>query len=210
MIVIGLTGSIGMGKSTVAKMFEDRGIPVHDADATVHHLLRAGGAGVDLVGAQFPDALSKDEQGRNYIDRKALGRAVFGNAEAKKKLEDILHPMVRAESDRFKTAMRLAKKDMIVLDIPLLFETKGEGRVDVIVTVSAPEDIQRARVLARPNMTPERFESIKAAQMPDAEKRKRSNAVIDTGVSLDETRAQVDRFVTDLKKDKKCAPGFRP
>nr|MBU6475779.1 dephospho-CoA kinase [Alphaproteobacteria bacterium] len=129
--VIGLTGSIGMGKTTAAAAFRDMGIPVHDADAAVHALLAAGGAGVKAVSAAFPETLETDDRGNACIDRKALGRIVFGNDTHKKKLEDILHPMVRAASDAFVAAMKEKGHDLVVLDIPLLFETGGEKRVDI-------------------------------------------------------------------------------
>lgn len=198
MIVIGLTGSVGMGKSTVAHMFREKGIPVHDADAAVHELLAAGGRAVEPVGRLFPGSLAKDAAGRDFIDRQVLGRIVFADRKKKKELEDILHPLVRAGSDSFKAEMEKRGHALCVLDIPLLFETNGEGRVDVTVCVSAPPDIQRTRVLARPGMTAEKFERIVAGQMPDAEKRKRADYIIENGGDLGDTRAQLDRIIAAL------------
>jgi dephospho-CoA kinase len=199
-IVLGLTGSVGMGKSLVAGMLRDLGVPVHDADAAVHALLRKGGRAVAAVGALFPEALMrgpgamKDDQ----IDRAALGRIVFADPGKMKKLEGILHPLVRADSDAFIALMRMEERPLCVLDIPLLFETKGEGRVDKIACVTAPPEIQRARALARPGMTAEKFERILASQMPDAEKRARSRYIIDNGGSREDTLRQVKALVAGL------------
>lgn len=184
MIVLGLTGSIGMGKSTVAAMFADEGVPVFDADAEVHKLQGPGGRLVAAIEAAFPDTT-----GPGGVDRTALGEAVFGNPRAFKRLEDIVHPAVAAERQRFLDANR--GRPLVVLDIPLLFEAGGWRQVDKIAVVSAPAAIQRARVLARPGMSVERFESILARQMPDAEKRERADFVIPTGGSLAETREAV-------------------
>lgn len=203
MIVLGITGSIGMGKSTVSRMLVDMGIPVHDADAAVHKLLAADGAGVAPVGALFPEALKQDELGRDYIDRQTLGRSVFADRQKKKALEDILHPMVRAESDAFKDENRKKGVAMVALDIPLLFETGGENRVDVTICVSAPNDVQRERVLARPGMTAEKFDRIVAGQLPDAEKRRRADYVIETGCDIEETKRQVQRVIDAISLKKK-------
>ncbi len=189
-----------MGKSTVASMLSARGIPVHDADAAVHHLLGPGGAAVGIIGQLFSDALVVDSKGVASIDRQALGRLVFGDRALKKQLEDILHPLVRAQSDAFVAENRKAGREMVALDIPLLFETGGEKRVDVTICVSASADAQQARVLARPGMTREKFERIVAGQLPDAEKRKRADFVLDTGQSLEKTEADLDRMLGDIRQ----------
>jgi dephospho-CoA kinase len=200
MIVIGLTGSIGMGKSTVANMLSEMGIPVHDSDAAVHGLLGPNGAAVAAVAAVFPEAARKNENGAPFIDRKALGRLVFSDDAKKKTLEGILHPLVRAQSDEFLTEMRKSGQEMAVLDIPLLFETGGEERVDVTLCVSAPPEVQRARVLQRPGMTAERFERVSRGQMPDAEKRARADYVIDTGCDIETTRARLNNVMSLIMK----------
>lgn len=201
MIIIGLTGSIGMGKSTVAKMFQERSIPVHDADATVHFLLGAGGKAVAAVAEKFPEAVQTDEKGKAFIDRPTLSHAVFVDRAKKAELENILHPLVRAESDAFITEMKNRKHDMCVLDIPLLFETGGEKRVDVTIVVSAPEDVQRSRVFARDNhITAEKFAAIVAGQMPDAEKRERADYIIENGGDLEETGKQLDTVIESIKE----------
>lgn len=191
MIVIGLTGSIGMGKSTTAKMFAEEGVPVHDSDEAVHRLY--SGAAVPLVEAAFPGVTV---DGR--IDRVRLGERVIGNAEAIRKLEQIVHPLVRADADAFLARNRAADAKLAVLDIPLLFETGGRDRVDKVVVVSAPAAIQRERVLARPGMTVEKFEAILARQVPDAEKRRLADFVVDTGAGIEAARATVRRIVADL------------
>lgn len=191
MIVLGLTGSIGMGKSTVAAMFAEAGVPVFDADAEVHKLQGAGGRLVGRIEAAFPDTT-----GAQGVNRTALGEAVFGKPEAFKRLEAIVHPAVAEERARFLDVNRAAP--LVVLDVPLLFEAGGWRQVDKIAVVSAPADAQRARVLARPGMSVERFESILAKQMPDAEKRERADFVIPTGGSLDETRAAVRAVIACL------------
>ncbi len=190
--IIGLTGSIGMGKSTVAQMFVDEGVPLFDADAAVHRLQGPGGALVDAIEALFPGSTNSEG-----VDRRKLGAAVLGDPAALQRLEQLIHPAVGA--------MRLAfleensDQPMILFDIPLLFEKSGAEGVDHIVVVSAGEEDQRTRVLARPGMTEERFEQIKALQMPDAEKRKRADSVIDTSVPKMETRQQVQKLVQKLK-----------
>jgi len=173
-IVLGITGSIGMGKSTASNMLREMGIPVHDADAAVHGLLGAGGKAVEKVGMAFPEALCKDDHDVPYIDRPALGRIVFNDAEKMKRLEDILHPLVRTESDAFVFEKNADVHPIVALDIPLLFETHGESRVHAIICVSATPETQRKRVMERRGMTEEKFARILASQMPDAEKRKRS------------------------------------
>lgn len=181
---LGLTGSIGMGKSTVAAMFRDAGVPVFDADAEVHRLQGPGGALLPAIEAAFPGST-----GAGGVDRAVLGRAVFSDAAALARLEAIVHPAVAAAREAFLAAH--AEAPLVVLDIPLLFEKSGWREVDRIVVVSAPEAVQRARVLARPGITAARLDAILAQQMPDAEKRARADFVIPTGGSLDATRAAV-------------------
>lgn len=193
MIVIGLTGSIGMGKSTVAAMLRDAGVPVFDADAEVRAMQGAGGAALAAIEAAFPGTT-----GAEGLDRLALGQAVFGDPEALGRLEAIIHPMVRDAQARFMTEN--AGAPIIAVDVPLLFEKGGWRGVDATIVVSAPPEAQRARVLARPGMTPEKFERIVAAQMPDAEKKARADFVVDTGGSLEDTRAAVRRIVDCLKE----------
>lgn len=191
MIRVGLTGSIGMGKSTVASMFAAEGIPVFDADASVHHLQGPGGAVVAAIEAEFPGTT-----GPAGVDRAKLGAAVLGDDAAMKRLEAIVHPAVAAERARFLADHAAAP--MVVFDIPLLFETGGESAVDSIVVVSAPAAIQRARVLARPGMTEAKFAAILARQMPDAEKVARADHVIPTGGPIAETRDAVRAVVACL------------
>lgn len=191
MIVLGLTGSIGMGKSTTARMFEEEGVPVHDSDAAVHKLYR--GAAVEPIRARFPAAVVDDA-----VDREKLAAEVLGKPDALRELEKIVHPLVRAETEAFLRKHREAGTKIVVLDIPLLFETHGEGRVDRIVVVSAPAEVQRERVLARPGMTVEKFEAILKRQVPDAEKRARADFVVDTGKGMDAARAQVRDIIGQL------------
>jgi dephospho-CoA kinase len=198
-ITIGITGSIGMGKTTAANMLRDMGVPVHDSDASVHALLGPGGGAVAAVGALFPDSLRQDANGHDYIDRQALGRTVFADRGKKKALEDILHPLVRGDSDKFKAEMRKKGHKVIALDIPLLFETGGESRVDVTLCVSAPQAVQRERVLARPGMTAEKFDRIVAGQLPDAEKRRRADYVVETDEGLEATRLQLQKILDRLR-----------
>ncbi len=191
MIVLGLTGSIGMGKSTTAGFFRAAGVPVFDADATVHQLY--AGRAAPLVEARFPGTLRD-----GAIDREALSRAVLADAAAMRDLEAIVHPLVRDERARFLSQAAAGDAPIVVLDIPLLFETGGEALVDVVVLVSAPEAVQKARVLARPGMTPERFAAILAKQMPDAEKRRRAATVIETGEGLASAERQVRALLAEL------------
>src|SRR5579859_2498185 len=178
MIVLGLTGSIGMGKSTAAATLRRLGIPVHDADATVHRLLGPKGAAVREVLAAFPGTGSI----KRGIDRPALGRVVFGDAPALKRLERILHPKVGAEEKRFLAAAARRRIPFVVRDVPLLYETGGETRCDAVLVVSAPAFLQRQRVLARKGMTPQRLRDILAKQTPDREKRRRTPYVVETGL----------------------------
>ena len=188
---LGLTGSIGMGKSTVAAMFADEGVPVFDADAAVHRLQGPAGALVAAIEARFPETT-----GPEGVIRGALAQAVLGDDAAMKALEAIVHPAVAADRAAFVAAN--ADAPLVVFDIPLLFETGGERGVDRIAVVSAAPEVQRARVLARAGMTPERFAAILARQMPDAEKRARADIVIPTDVPLDQTRAAVRRVLACL------------
>jgi len=189
--ILGLTGSIGMGKSAVAAMFRGLGVPVFDADAAVHELQGPGGACVMPIERAFPGTT-----GPEGVDRQKLGAAVFGNPAALKVLESIVHPEV-AELRRAFLADN-AQAPLIVFDIPLLFEKTGNHGLDAVVVVSAPAGQQRERVLARPGMTEEKFAQILALQVPDAEKRERADYVIDTGVSLAETRHAVQQLVHSL------------
>lgn len=191
MIVLGLTGSIGMGKSTVARMFAEAGVPVFDADAEVHRLQGPGGALVAAIEAAFPDTT-----GPEGVKRTMLGEAVFGDPAAFARLEALVHPAVAAARADF--LARHADAPLVVLDVPLLFEAGGWQDVDRIAVVSAPPEIQRARVLARPGMTVERFESILARQMPDAEKRARADHVIPTGAGIEDTREHVMALIACL------------
>ena len=177
MRIIGLTGSIAMGKSTAAAMLRRLGVPVHDADAVVHRLLGSGGAAVAAVERAFPGVTAAT----GGIDRQALGGRVFGDDKALKRLENILHPLVRRAERRFLDGQRRRRTRAVVLDIPLLFETGGEGRCDVVWVVDAPEFLQHRRVLARPGMTAEKLAAIRARQTPNAEKRRRADVVIPTG-----------------------------
>lgn len=193
MIRLGLTGSIGMGKSTVAAMFAARGVPVFDADAAVHKLQGPGGRLVAAIEAAFPDTT-----GTEGVDRTALAEAVLGDPASLKRLEALIHPAVAEERAAFLAANAAAP--LVLLDIPLLFETGGEDQVDTVAVVSAPAEVQRTRVLARPGMTPERLAAILARQMPDAEKRARAEFVIDTGGPLAVTETQVDAVIACLAR----------
>ena len=189
--VLGLTGSIGMGKSTVAAMFSQLGIPVFDADAAVHALQGPGGALVSAIEAGFPGTTGPDG-----VDRQKLGAAVFGDKEKLRRLEAIVHPAVAEMRAAFLAANEGRK--LVVFDIPLLFEKGGEAGVDAVAVVSAPPEIQRERVLSRPGMTAEKFERILALQVPDAQKRQRADAVIDTGQPLEDTRRAVAALAARL------------
>jgi len=192
LIVLGLTGSIGMGKSTTAKMFSEEGVPVHDADSAVHRLY--AGEAAPLVEALFPGTVR-----RGIVDREKLAEAVVGDPQAIKKLEAVIHPLVRADSERFLDENRKLGTPVVVLDIPLLFEKGGRERVDKVVVVTAPAEIQRERVLARPGMTEKKLEGILALQMPDAEKRKRADFIIDTGHGLEPARQAVRHILRQLR-----------
>ncbi len=194
MIVVGLTGSIGMGKSNAAHALRRLGVPVHDADAAVHRLMAPGGRAVRKVAELFPGALSG-----NRIDRKVLGDLVFGDTPALRRLESVLHPLVRQSSRAFVAAAARRRLPVVVLDIPLLYESRGEKSVDLVIVVSAPRAIQRQRVLARPGMTEEKFHAILARQVPDGEKRRRADFVVRTGGHRGETYRQLRRIVDMLK-----------
>ena len=195
MRVIGLTGSIGMGKSTTAAMFREAGIPVYDADAAVHEAYDVGGIAVGPVGEAFPGVV---KDGR--VDREELRKRVLGNPDALKMLNGIVHPIVgRARAAVFEDA-EAKGADMVILDVPLIFETGGEKNMHKVIVVSAPADMQRERVLAREGMTPERLDAILAQQVPDAEKRARADYVVDTGQGLEKAREQVAAIIADLRK----------
>ncbi|PTM96048.1 dephospho-CoA kinase [Mycoplana dimorpha] len=194
MIVVGLTGSIGTGKSTTAAMFRELGVPVHDADATVHDLYRA--EAVEPVGQAFPGVVIDC-----VVDRKALAAELSARPEGFARLEAIIHPLVRGREVAFLDAQRAAGAPYVVLDIPLLFETGGEKRVDKIVVVSCAPETQRQRVLARPGMTDEKFTMLLSRQLPDAEKRARADFVVNTDGGLEEAREQVAQIVEALNKE---------
>lgn len=183
MFVLGLTGSIGMGKTTTAAMFRAEGIKVHDADAAVHALYR--GAAAPAVEAAFP-GVAHD----GVVDRNALGARVFNDPAALRRLEAIVHPLVAAAREAFLAEAAKTGARLVVLDVPLLFETGGDRLVDAVVLVSAPEPVQKARAASRPGMTPERFAAILAKQMPDAEKRARAHFIIDTGLGFEAAERQ--------------------
>ncbi len=193
-MILGLTGSIGMGKSTTADMFRDAGVPVFDADRAVHALYDA--AAVPAVEAAFPGTTKN-----GTVDRELLRRRVLDDAAVLRRLEAIVHPMVQAERDAFLLAAERQGARLAVLDIPLLFETGADRSVDAVAVVSAPEAVQKARVLARPSMTEARFSAILAQQVPDADKRARARFVIDTGQGLEPARAEVRRIIATLSED---------
>ena len=184
MFILGLTGSIGMGKSTTAAFFAEAGVPVHDSDAVVHRLYEADA--VAPVEAAFPGVAVDGK-----IDRAKLAAQLIGKPDAIKRLEAIVHPLVRAATQRFTQEQAAKGARVILLDIPLLFETGGEKNVDAVVVVSSPPGVQRARVLGRPGMTAEKLDALLKRQMPDAEKRARAHFVVDTSRSFDSARAQV-------------------
>lgn len=192
MIVLGLTGSIGMGKSTTAQMFRDEGVPVHDSDQAVHQLY--SGIAAPLIEAAFPGTVMD-----GVVDRDRLTKAVLGDSVALRRLESIVHPLVRADAAAFLDRHRAAATPIVVLDIPLLFETDGRARVDQVIVVTAPAEVQRQRVLARKGMTEEKFLAILAKQIPDAEKRARADFIIDTGEGLDAARLAVRGVIDHLK-----------
>ena len=192
MFVIGLTGSIAMGKSTTARLFAEAGVPVHDSDATVHKLYE--NEAVAPIEATFPGT-TKDGK----VDRAALGRRVLGDAAALKRLEQIVHPLVREASQRFLNEAEAAGAEVVVLDIPLLFETGGETRVDAVVVVSAPAEMQRARVLER-GVAAAQLDAMLARQIPDVEKRARADFVVDSSQGIEHARAQVNSILTAVAR----------
>ncbi len=194
--LLGLTGSIGMGKSTVGKMFEKEGIPIYNVDAEIHKLYQPGGAAVAPIEEAFPEAII---DGR--VDRPTLSKLVLGDDAAIKRLEHIVHPLVGLDRSNFISDAEQNGHTFVLLDVPLIFETGGEKNFDTIIVVSAPKDIQRARVLARDDMTEEKFEAILARQTPDAIKREKADFVIDTNCSEEETYIQVQNLVRKLKED---------
>ena len=202
MVILGLTGSIGMGKTTAANMLRRLGVPVHDADATVHRLMDRGGAAVPLVEAAFPGVVRD-----GAVDRAALGRRGFDDPEALRRLEAILHPLVRRTERRFLARSAAARVPIVVLDIPLLFETGAERRCDATIVVTAPRFVQRARVLRRPGMTAARLAAIEARQMPDAEKRRRADFIVRTGRDRRATLRALTRIVRLMRRGgrKRCA-----
>jgi dephospho-CoA kinase len=193
MFILGLTGSVGMGKSATARLFSEEGVPVHDADAVVHRLYE--GEAVAAIGRAFPGTTA---HGR--VDRGKLAARVLGDPAALTQLEAIVHPLVRAAEDVLVHEAKARDEKLVVLDIPLLFETQGERRVDAVVVVSAPAETQRARVLARPGMTIEKLEAILAKQMPDTEKRRRADFVVDTSQGIEAAREQVRAILQAIAK----------
>lgn len=203
MIVLGLTGSIGMGKSTAASMLRELGVPVHDSDDAVHRLLGPGGKAVDAVAARFPEAYDPD---RHAINRKTLGGIVFQDAEKRKTLEDIVHPLVRQDQQEFLSEHQKQNRRIVALDIPLLYETGAESRVDKVIVVTCPACIQRRRVLARPGMTEEKFASILAGQIPDAEKRRRADFTVQTGLGRAYSYHRLKKIIQHLSRDQHHDP----
>lgn len=200
MIVLGLTGSIGMGKSTTAKMFAQADVPVHDSDEAVHRLY--AGKAAPLIEVEFPGTVID-----SVVDRKKLADIVLRDGSAMKRLEGIIHPLVRADADEFLARHRSQGAPVAVLDIPLLFETGGRDRVDLVVVVTASASVQQERVLARPGMTAEKFEAILARQVPDERKRERADYIVETGSGLDEARRQVEAIITDITGEKPVPQG---
>lgn len=196
MIRIGLTGSIGMGKSTTALLFADEGIPVNDADAVVHALYR--GEAVDPVGAAFPGAV-KD----GSIDRAELARQLASEPQRFSELEAIVHPLVRQKEQLFLDEQQASGAEMVLLDIPLLFESGAADRVDIVVVVTCDPQVQRQRVLARPGMSEEKFAMILARQVPDAEKRQKADFLIDTGHGIEEARIRVCDIIAAIRQGKR-------
>src|ERR1700744_522560 len=193
MIILGLTGSIGMGKSTTAKLFAEAGVPVYDADATVH-LIHEGEAAPPIEAA-FPDTTAEGK-----VDRTKLSAKVVHDAEAMRRLEQIVHPMLRAYHQKFLDDAEQSGAPVAVVDVPLLYETGGEKRVDAVVVVTTSPEIQRRRILARDNMTSEKLDAILARQLPDAEKRKRADFVVDTSDGLDPVRARIRDILVEAAK----------
>ena len=194
MLILGLTGSIGMGKSAAAAALRRLGVPVHDADAAIHRLIGRDGAAVAAVERAFPGSTHA-----GAVDRKRLGDIVFADPSARKQLEAILHPMARAGQVRFLMAAARRREPVVVIDVPLLYETKGDRRCDAVMVVSAPRAIQEQRVLARPGMTRDKFAGILRTQMPDAEKRRRADYVIRTGLTRRDSLRQIGAALADVR-----------
>ena len=193
MFILGLTGSLGMGKSTTAKMFAAEGVPVHDADAAVHRLYE--GEAAPLVEAAFPGTTDGGK-----VDRERLGQRVIGDAAAMRKLESIVHPLVRQAEERFLAEAARQGAKVAVLDIPLLYETGGDKRCDAVVVVSAPSGTQRARVLERPGMTEQKFQALAGKQMSDGDKRARADFIVDSGQGFEAARQQVREILAQVDK----------
>jgi len=193
MIVLGLTGSIGMGKSTTASLFVEAGVPVYDADAAVHRLYE--GEAVKAIEAAFPGTTADGK-----VDRTRLSARVVHDPDAMKRLEEIVHPMLGASRQKFLEDAERSGAPVAVVDVPLLFETGGEKRVDAVVVVTTSPEVQRERILARPNMTGEKLQAILARQMPDTEKRKRAHFLVDTSHGLDPVRVQIRDILTQAAK----------
>ncbi|NHN90505.1 dephospho-CoA kinase [Acetobacter sicerae] len=199
MKVLGLTGGIGMGKTTVARMLSRAGFPVFDSDATVHRLQGPGGDAVLLIGKLIPAALVKNARGEFSLDRQELRKAVMAHPDLIKQLEKIIHPLVFAARDRFLRRCRHKGTDWVVIDVPLLFETGGDRRCDRVVVVSAPRRTQIARIARRRGMTPAEAQRMIARQMPDHEKRRRADVVIRTGLSMADTRREVRALIREMR-----------
>lgn len=202
MFVLGLTGSMGMGKSATAAIFRAAGIPVHDSDATVHALYR--GEAAPLIEAAFPGTVSD-----GVVDRSALGVQVLDNPAAIKKLEAIVHPLVKASRQAFVAAAKARGDKLVVVDIPLLYETGAEAETNAVLLVTAPEPVQKARLAARPGMTEEKLTAILAKQMPDAEKRRRADFIIDTSQGYDDAERQVKVLLDQLLADDAAKPAAK-
>ena len=191
MFILGLTGSIGMGKTTTARLFAEEGVPVHDSDAAVHRLYE--GDAVAAIEQAFPGTTAAGK-----VDRQKLGAKVVNDATALKRLEDIVHPLVRQSETKFLEAARARGESIVVLDIPLLYETGGEKRVDAVVVVTAPADIQRKRVMERPGMTLDKFAGLLEKQVPDAQKRARADFIVDSGHGVEPAREQVRQILREV------------
>lgn len=196
---VGLTGSIGMGKSETAKMFTQLGVPVYDADAAVHRLYQPGGAAVAPIEAAFPGTVRD-----GAVDRVELSKHVTGNHDATQRLQAIVYPLMADERRKFLEDANKKGADIVVFDIPLLFETRGESNMDAVVVVSAPSHIQRERVLARPGMTEEKFDYLHSRQMPDEEKRAKAHFVVVTDKGLEHAFDQVKMILTVLRERRRA------
>ena len=200
MLVIGLTGGIGMGKSTAANVFRRARVPVFDADATVHALQAPGGRALPALAAAFPGTVGTDRQGRRLLDRAALRARVLADPAALRRLEAIIHPLVRLEEKKFIARARRAGENLVVLDIPLLLETGGARRVDFVLVVSAPRPVQIARVRRRRRMSTAEITAVLARQMPDGEKRRRADLVVPTGLSRYHAARTIRRLIRKLRR----------